>query len=54
MKGAITFRFECEDDHCDKQAQGYWKAMIEASRPTTVVKVTDVIIQLRVVEHVEP
>lgn len=45
MKGAITFRFDCE---MDEQAQTYWRAMIEASRPTTCVSVSEVLIELDV------
>ena len=44
MKGEITFRFDCEED---TQAQAYWNAMVEASRPTTCVSVSEVVIQLR-------
>ena len=44
QNGAITFRFRCE---APEQAIAYWKAMIEASRPTTCVEVHDVAMQLR-------
>jgi hypothetical protein len=44
VKGSITFEFACEDAD---QAQTYWKGMIEASRPATVVSVSEVVIQLR-------
>ena len=44
MKGSITFEFDCGDAD---QAQTYWKGMIEASRPMTVVAVSEVVIQLR-------
>ena len=45
MKGAITFRFDCEGD---EPALAYWRAMIAASRPTTCVSVSEVVIQLDV------
>lgn len=51
MKGAITFRFDCE---ADEQAQTYWRSMIEASRPTTCVSVSEIAIQLNVAEDVGP
>jgi hypothetical protein len=44
VKGAITFKFDCEDD---AQALVYWREMIEASRPATCVAVREVVIQLR-------
>ena len=47
MKGAITFRFDCE---VDEQAQAYWRAMIEASRPITCVSVSEVVVELNVAE----
>lgn len=43
MKGAITFKFDCEDAD---QMQAFTQAAIEAVRPITVVKVTEVVIQL--------
>jgi hypothetical protein len=51
VKGAITFRFDCE---ADEQAQAYWRAMIEASRPTTCVSVSEVVIQLDMAQAAEP
>ena len=51
MKGAITFRFDCE---ADEQAQVYWRAMIEASRPTTSVSVSEIVTQLSLVEDSAP
>lgn len=51
MRGAITFRFDCE---ADEQAQAYWRAMIEASRPTTCVSVSEVVIELNMAEGPGP